>query len=345
MEWVHLDERSPIYVSEVAKLIVASTHVCSLVVLLVLRSWHGILYAFGSCVVLEAALLWCFFSRDDTPRRIMLQTLGLALAGILLVIRTLVDHLRESGRLGGRGSRLPTARRSRREEAAGVHGAVRGSDTSSPGWDDGGARKEEGVRIIGAERWLVAWSVSSWGAFLYSAPCAFALLRQGVSAAMSTFACYVLCLSLVTQAWLLTGTLHEDCSSESGSEPASHLGAVAGACTADAAAMHPAAGTGRGEAGRGDARGIREQQEGSVAALQHLAVGLGGAGHYFGPAFWVFAVLPTLIGAALLQRPVATYSSRPLPFLVRCRHPHAFLHGQMRANMYWRMQDLWTHPN
>ena len=49
MEWVHLDERSPIYVSEVAKLIVASTHVCSLVVLLVLRSWHGILYAWLLC--------------------------------------------------------------------------------------------------------------------------------------------------------------------------------------------------------------------------------------------------------------------------------------------------------
>jgi hypothetical protein len=173
-EWSPAQRES--YMRDVAMIVVAAPHVCSFAWLLCWRSPRGVLCAFGSSLALEAAMLWWFLSDADTPGRIMYQTMGLALAGLWLVVQALLDS-RGTGTAGGAG--------------------VRSSSASDA--DEGGARKEEGIRIIGAEQWLVAWSMSSWAALLYGAPCVFALLRQGVDATMATFGCYLLFIALGAQ--------------------------------------------------------------------------------------------------------------------------------------------------
>lgn len=69
------------FMTEVAMIVVAVTHICTFFWLLFLRSSHGILCAFGSSISLAAALLWWFLSHQGTPDRIRLQTIGLALTG------------------------------------------------------------------------------------------------------------------------------------------------------------------------------------------------------------------------------------------------------------------------
>ena len=174
-EWTPAQRES--YLHDVAMIVVAVPHVCSFAWLLCWRSSHGLLCAFGSSLALEAALLWWFLSDAATPRRIMCQTVGLALAGLWLVVQVLLDSRGWTGTAGARNSSA----------------------------DEGGARKEEGIRIIGAEQWLIAWSMSSWAALLYGAPCVFALLRQGVDATMATFGCYLLFIALGAQLWVFVG--------------------------------------------------------------------------------------------------------------------------------------------
>jgi hypothetical protein len=99
----------------------------------------------------------------DTPARIILQTFGLALAGLWIVIRTLVEYGRPAAGAG------------------------------------------QALRIIGAERWLLAWSMSSWSAILYVMPHIFAFLRQGVDGALATFGCYLLFFALIAQVWVFCG--------------------------------------------------------------------------------------------------------------------------------------------
>ena len=182
------------YISDVAMIVVAAPHICSFAWLLCVRSSHGLLCAFGCSLALEAALLWWFLSDSQTPRRIMCQTLGLALCGLLLVARTLLDysrHRRTAGMAASEGGVVT---------AGGPAGRTCGKAAGE--LDEGGARKDEGTRIIGAEQWLIAWSMSSWAALLYGAPCIFALLRQGVDAAMATFGCYLLFIALCAQFWV-----------------------------------------------------------------------------------------------------------------------------------------------
>ena len=93
-----------------------------------------------------------------------MQTFGLALAGLWIVIRTLVQYGRPAAGAG------------------------------------------QALRIIGAERWLLAWSMSSWSAILYVMPHIFAFLRQGVDGALATFGCYLLFFALIAQVWVSVET-------------------------------------------------------------------------------------------------------------------------------------------
>ena len=141
--------------SDVAMILVAAPHMCNFVWLLFFRSSHGILFAFGSSLALEAALLWFFLSHQGTSRRIMFQTLGLGLVGVWLVLRTLIEYFRtrasyihQAGSGTAMGSTEFPGGRGIQEEA-----------------DYGGAQKDEGERIIGAERWLIAWRCVPYFAF------------------------------------------------------------------------------------------------------------------------------------------------------------------------------------
>ena len=175
-------EHNQNYPRNVAMLLVATTHLWSFMWLLLFRSSYGIFYAFGSSIVLEAALLWIFFSNSNTPDRIMIQTLGLALAGTLLFIRTIADHW---------WATIRDKQRSRGVEMERMGGGCSRACVSRAG----GARKEA-MRIKGAEGWLIAWSISSWAALLYAVPCMFALLRQGVDPVLATFSCHLLFFTL-----------------------------------------------------------------------------------------------------------------------------------------------------
>ena len=115
-------------------------------------------------------------------------------SGIWLVVRTLLDYFR------------PQAASSR-QQGSGVAMAGIGEGVCG-GVDEGGARKEEGSRIIGAEKWLIAWSTSSWAALLYAIPHVFALLRQGVDAAMATFGGYLLFFALCAQVFYVLQGAH-----------------------------------------------------------------------------------------------------------------------------------------
>jgi hypothetical protein len=180
--------------TDVAMIVVAAAHMCTFAWLLFMRSSHGILCAFGSSVALVAALLWWHLVRPSTHARITLQTLGLGLAGLCLVVRTLLEHWFRRGVAG-------------QPRAAGA--AAGGADAGAVGDGalgqsyEGGQQKEVRLQIIGAEQWLIAWSVSSWASLLYAAPCVFAWLRQGVDAAMATFGCYLLFFTLSAQACVL----------------------------------------------------------------------------------------------------------------------------------------------
>lgn len=88
---------------------------------------------------------------------------------------------------------------SSRQRGSGAAMAGMGGGVVEGGVDEGGTSKEEGSRIIGAEKWLIAWSVSSWAALLYVVPHVFALLRQGVNAPMATLGCNLLFFALCAQ--------------------------------------------------------------------------------------------------------------------------------------------------
>lgn len=119
LEWQVSAAQRENFMTDVAIMVVATAHVCTFAWLLFLRSSHGILCAFGSSLTLVAGLLWWHLVRPNTHARITLQTLGLGLAGLCLVVRTLLEYWL------GRG-------------AAGQPRAAAG-------------------QIIGAEQWLIAW--------------------------------------------------------------------------------------------------------------------------------------------------------------------------------------------
>jgi hypothetical protein len=52
------------FMQELAMIIVAAPHVCNFLWLIILRSSHGILCAFGTSIALEAAILWWFLSHQ-----------------------------------------------------------------------------------------------------------------------------------------------------------------------------------------------------------------------------------------------------------------------------------------
>ncbi len=133
------------FMTDVAMILVAAAHVCTCAWLLFMRSSHGILCAFGSSVALVAALLWWHLVRPSTHTRIMFQTLGLGLAGLCLVVRTLLEYWFGRGAAGQPGA------------AAGGADAGAVGDGALGQSSEGGQQKEMGLQIIGAEQWLIAW--------------------------------------------------------------------------------------------------------------------------------------------------------------------------------------------
>ena len=142
LDWQVSSEQTENFMAQVAMVVVAGPHICSFVCLACCRSSHGIFCAVGSSIAVEAVLLWWFLSHPGTSVRIALQTLGLGLAGAWLFLRTLWVH----------------ARTASSSQQVGMGGSLGGG---SGGIIDGGVsantRKEEGLRIIGAEQWLLAW--------------------------------------------------------------------------------------------------------------------------------------------------------------------------------------------
>ena len=137
-DWQVSSEQTENFMAQVAMVVVAGPHICSFVCLACCRSSHGIFCAVGSSIAVEAVLLWWFLSHPGTSVRIALQTLGLGLAGAWLFLRTLWLH-------------ASTASSS---QQVGMGGSLGGG---SGVIDEGRSGREGGLRIIGAEQWLLAW--------------------------------------------------------------------------------------------------------------------------------------------------------------------------------------------
>ena len=165
--------------TDVAMIVVAAAHMCTFAWLLFMRSSHGILCAFGSSVALVAALLWWHLVRPSTHARITLQTLGLGLAGLCLVVRTLLEHWFRRGVAG-------------QPRAAGA--AAGGADAGAVGDGalgqsyEGGQQKEVRLQIIGAEQWLIAWRFvkSRCSAWSCRSHCAISARRRSLPPPPST---------------------------------------------------------------------------------------------------------------------------------------------------------------